>query len=863
MTAPLGARVLEWMLRRQHQAVRLEHDLVLVHDSPVLGDVGPSVDVRGDPWRVARVTGELTLRDALPEADRLIAIVPASFPPPPADIAGRTYLRRILDLRAEDLVAAVSERFCEALVDEGLAKAVFESLATLRATEGRWSLGDLVTAREVRSVLVGAELGAARLDRERDWQLLARWILEGAPKFRAAGLVRAALQEALGRSGSWLGWALTEGSLELLCTAGALMASPEGAARAPAIPDLPEAERGQLVEMVENALHEVWRRKVPARAREMLVGAERVARENKQPLDAERHRLLRVPLEGRLSWFANECAEGRPPEDVQVEGLRRNLHASDLAESIETVANLARLARFQKLPTPSEEGAMFAWFAHAQADVAWAELAYRRVRRSLETIPAWLGDSARRVLGSWVRRRDTLNTEFAESLAKNWGSVAKSTDPRRPLALHQLTRCVVRRLVDDGSRVFLLVLDGCDLASFLEIVESIAPERHIGLALPVARGSVLHDDLKAMKAFGVAISPLPTVTSHSRRALFAGEIPGNTALDDTESAAANATADQMAWSRNKALGDTPRRLFLKGDLAGNGQPLIDALRTGKERVVAAVFNGVDDALSSKETTPLQPWSLGTLGAGAADVVQAAIDAGWCVLVTADHGHTPFVSPDRKAASSALGQRFAAEAHEGTVAFQNGPLPRQPLHLLSRYGAWFGHQSRGFHGGAGIEEVVVPLAFLGPVRGEQDGRVRAPAWWWSEEGIVAPPPERVESRAVELPRVETPRVEPSRVEVPAAAVSAAAVVPSPTQGLDPRLDSLTEEEKTVVRLLVENQSVRLSVLAERLEKKPNRVSGFMQQLIRKLFNLDCPWIKTEILPDNDRLYKYDPADRGNR
>ena len=117
MTAPLGARVLEWMLRRQHQAVRLEHDLVLVHDSPVLADVGPSVDVRGDPWRVARVTGELTLRDALPEADRLIAIVPASFPPPPADIAGRTYLRRVLDLRAEDLVAAVSGQFCEALVD--------------------------------------------------------------------------------------------------------------------------------------------------------------------------------------------------------------------------------------------------------------------------------------------------------------------------------------------------------------------------------------------------------------------------------------------------------------------------------------------------------------------------------------------------------------------------------------------------------------------------------------------------------------------------------------------------------------------------------------------------------------------------
>src|SRR6185312_588601 len=108
VTAPLGERVLDWMLRRLRQAVplRREDDLVLVHDHPALADVGPSIDVKGDPWRVARVTGELTLREALPEADRLIAVIPAGFPPLPMDIAGRTYLKRALDLRAEDVVAA-------------------------------------------------------------------------------------------------------------------------------------------------------------------------------------------------------------------------------------------------------------------------------------------------------------------------------------------------------------------------------------------------------------------------------------------------------------------------------------------------------------------------------------------------------------------------------------------------------------------------------------------------------------------------------------------------------------------------------------------------------------------------------------
>ncbi len=845
MTAPLGERVVDWMLRRLRQAVppRREDDLVLVHDHPALADVGPSIDVRGDPWRIARVTGELTLREALPEADRLIAVLPAGFPPLPMDIAGRTYLKRVLDLRAEDVVAAVSDRFCEALVDEGLVRAVFDSLDTLRDTGGRWSLGDLVTAREVRGVLVSAELGAARLDRERDWELLARWIRDGAPTFRAPTLVRAALEEAQPRTGAWLGWALTEGSVQTLCTAGALLASPEGEAVAPAIPALAASDRGQLVELVDGALREVWRT-APDRARAMLVEAERTARQVE--LDAGLHRLLRVPLEGALCRAATRCAEGDPPDDVAIEGLRRNLHAPELAESIEVVADLARLARFQRLAMPSGDGAL-AWFEHARRDVAWADLAYRRVRRAVETVPAWLGDPARRVLAVWVSRRDVLNAGFAGSLAAHWASLARNTDTRHPLALHQISRCIVRRLVDDGSRVLLLVLDGCDLASFLEILESLPPERHIGVALPEVRDAVLRDDLMAMGALGVAISPLPTVTSHSRRALFAGEIPGNTALDDTEAAAANATADLRAWSRNTALGETPRRLFLKGELGTTGQPLLDALRSKDTRLLAAVLNGVDDALSSKEMTPLARWSLGALGAGAADIVQAAIAEGWAILVTADHGHTPFVSSDRKVAQTALGQRFSAEASESTVELRSGPLPRQPLHLLTRFGAFFGHQRRGFHGGAGIEEVVVPLAFLGRVRGEQEGRPRAPTWWWSAEGVVQPPP-----------RVERPLVEPPRAEPLPPPVAAAPVVE-----LDARLASLTGEEKLAVALLQQNQSVRLSVVAQHFKKSPMRASGFMQQLVRKLFELGCPCVTVEVLPDNDRLYRYQHVGRGSR
>jgi hypothetical protein len=838
----LGEQVLEWMLRRLRAGRPLAQDLVLAHDSPLLAEVGTSLDLRGERWRIARVTGELTLRDVLPEADRLIAIVPHSFPPLPMDLAGRAYLRRILDIRAEDVVAAVSGCPCEALVDEALAQAVFDSFEALRGTAGRWSRGELVRTREVRAMLVSAELGSARLDRERDWELLARWIRDGAPSFRAPTIVRSALEEAQPRTGRWLAWALTEGSIEKLCTAGALAASSEGLRLAPVIPGLAESDHAALVDLVDTAVREVWRTS-PERAAEVLTPAERVARQ--VALDAGRHRMLRLPLEAALNRLARECARGTPPDDADIERLRRNLHAPALGASIAMISDLARLSRFLRVAPPTDDERGWAWLAYARRDVAWADLAYRRVRRGLETVEPWLVDPAREVLAAWLRHRDDVNSRFAVNLATNWSTLAGNADPRQPLLLSQVTRTVVRRLIDDGARVLLLVLDGCDLASFLELVESIPADARIGLALPDVRDGVLRDDLAAIGALGVAIAPVPTVTSHARRALFAGEIPGNLALNDTEAAAANATADQRAWARNTALGSARRQLFLKGDLGTAGEPLIEALRRKDVQVIAVVLNGVDDALSSRETTPIPPWSLAALGANAGAIVQTAIEEDWRVIVTADHGHTPYVASDRKVDADGIGHRFSAEPAEGTVMFLTGPLPRQPLHLLSRFGAWFGQQRRGFHGGAGLEEVAVPLAFLGRVRGEQEGRPRAPTWWWSTEEVLA-----------QLPAA-TPR------PVPPPAPPAAAVVGAPATLLDARLGSLTADEQRVVALLAQNQAARVAAIRSLLNKPLPRVVGFMQQLMNKMAELGCPWITVEIVDAGDRLYRYQPDVRGVR
>jgi hypothetical protein len=86
---------------------------------------------------------------------------------------------------------------------------------------------------------------------------------------------------------------------------------------------------------------------------------------------------------------------------------------------------------------------------------------------------------------------------------------------------------------------------------------------------------------------------------------------------------------------------------------------------------------------------------------------------------------------------------------------------------------------------------------------------------------------------------------------------------PVVVLDERLESLTPEEKLAVGLLQQNQSARLTAIAQHLKKSPMRASGFMQQLVRKVFELNCPCISVEVLPDGDRLYRYQNVDRGNR
>lgn len=851
--ASLAERVLDWMLRRLVVGTPLRQSLMLVFDHVALEGLPAQVVAGGATWRVARVTGELTLRDALVDEAPLIAIVPEGFLPA-MDLAGRSYLGRVLQVRPEDVVAALAGRFCEPLVDEELAAAVLDMLDVMRERTPTWSLGNVVSAREVRGVLVSAELGGEeRLDRVAEWALLSQWIVGGVPTFRAPRLVALALVEARPRTGAWLAWVLEGGSLSALVAVGALSGGAWGLAVAPTLPQLGQGDRGELRGLVEIAVRDAYGR-APDRTREVLAEAERLAHRAPgfRAAEAARYPLLSSVLVMALHTFIHDADQGKPAEDVAIETLLANLHARAYASPIDLARETSRLARFTRhvTPLPADTPAA-AWFTLARDHSARADLCIRRLRRLLPEAPADLAAPATRVLERALRLRDGLNHAFGVTLARDWGAVAANKDLHGPLALHQVSRCLLRRLHDEGRKVLLVVLDGCDLSTFYELMEAIPSQEMVGLTPPPVVNASLREALKDALLVGVA--PVPTVTSHARRALFAGEIPGNTALDDTESASANSAGDQTAWMRNNAVLDVPRRLFLKGDLGADGAALRDTLTHGPERLVAVVFNGVDDALSSKETTPLPRWSFEALGGGAWATLKCAVEQDWTVVLTADHGHTPHLSPERKVSPRSQGARFGIEPSVGAISFTFGPLPIKPLYLLTDVGAWHGGQHRGYHGGAGLEEVAVPLAFLGRV-GIGQGRLPPPIWWWSD----VPSDTRQEPTAHAAPPVYTPAPPPPLA--PAAAEPAAPKTPRIPSGIPEGVRAVFEDRPDLLRaleVLAEKKVLSLPQLASALRLPPFLVSGRMGNIQAELARAGqaAPFIEEG--ENNDRVYHWRP------
>jgi hypothetical protein len=579
----------------------------------------------------------------------------------------------------------------------------------------------------------------------------------------------------------------------------------------------------------------------------ILSDADRLARQSLSPAQIQSSRVLPLAFLDRCKTLAVQAAEGKAisGQDIAWLGEHRvvRLHHAELA----VLEPLARLSRYQDEPF-SPQTDVVAQVREYHRSGAFADLAMVQLRRALASNVTFR-DEASKVLAAAREKRDSENKHFAETLAQGYEAALHKPELT---PLHRIWKRTVSPLweKEPDALVYLIVLDGCSYPVFLEILYALSqqPLAPIGIA-PDADGRVC----------GIpALAPLPTITSHARGAIFLGELPNDTLIaetvfrDDDEP-----KTDKARFNTNQALGNRRRELFLKGDLSDNGQALLTALSDESIGVVAAVFNAIDDQIGSSNTGTLSTLDPKQI-AGFLPSLKEALKHNRHILLTADHGHTLYVDKNLRRDPSAATPRYVSlakknAAPDGFLEIDLGGLggPPERRAFAWKSGVYASKKPQvGFHGGCGLEEMAVPLAWL-----QRDGLCAdVPSWWYGGGAIATPV-------AHPLP-VEPPLVTPipsddvapvkrkPQLKLFDAGDKAVSLPISATV-----LAKLSVDEKAVLVLLFENKTARSSELATKLNKNPGRLNGLMRNLRRTLHSEGLVLFTDEILPTGETMYSF--------
>ena len=290
---------------------------------------------------------------------------------------------------------------------------------------------------------------------------------------------------------------------------------------------------------------------------------------------------------------------------------------------------------------------------------------------------------------------EQLDDSFRSWLRGNYGSALLSTAPFA--ALHQVAPRLARR-VEEGAKILLVVIDGLGFAQWHPL------RRAAGLTVLDATGS---------------LAMIPTLTSVSRQAIFAGELPREFAEHIRTT-----RAEERRWRRFWAdQGVADRDISYTKTLGDDA----DSIPVPHGRVAAVVVNAVDDILHGADVLGDRQVAVGVdLWARTGfltNLVGVATRAGYETWITSDHGNLPTlpgrVPREGQTVEAGIRVRIYPNPTLRQKAAEHGEiwdppgLPTEdagyyPLFAPGRSGYHTG-ASRVGHGGISLDEVIVPVA----------------------------------------------------------------------------------------------------------------------------------------------------------
>ena len=349
----------------------------------------------------------------------------------------------------------------------------------------------------------------------------------------------------------------------------------------------------------------------------------------------------------------------------------------------------------ETVPAPDarhHDWSAFAW--------RWSELG---VRWS-ETDAAMRSAMDTRMVG--IRAR--VDQAFLTWMGRRYGGLYNQP-PDPPVMVHHLPRSLARRLSDGGprSKVALVVVDGLALGQWIVLRRTLATQR------PRLR----LDE-------GTAFAWVPTITSVSRQAIFAGKPPlyFPSSLHTTDREAGlwrqfwmdhGLAAREVHYA--KGLGDGPLD-DLREDLSRPGLRALGLVVDKVDRIMHGMELGAAGMLNQ-----VRQWAGEGFMAGLLD---ALLDSGFAVFLTADHGNVEAVGcgrPAEGAIADLRGERVriypdpmlrarVKERFPDAIDWPALGVPEDCLALLAPGRAAFvrdGDRIVG-HGGISLEEVIVPM-----------------------------------------------------------------------------------------------------------------------------------------------------------
>lgn len=524
----------------------------------------------------------------------------------------------------------------------------------------------------------------------------------------------------------------------------------------------------------------------------------------------------------------------RALDEIRDHGLARlepdRLKAAEMA---------VRVHRWLALPLP-DVGSVAVAANRQVMDWAWTD-------RALTTL--WIGDGgdpavaqAYRALHQAARaRRDRLDEQFAARLAE-WVPRASSIDSGGCLLVEDVLNTVVRPVASRRSPL-VIVLDGMSAA----IATAIAEEAATG----GWREASPHQGERV-----AAVTMFPSVTQAGRASLLSG----GPKVGDQSAERAGFTAFWQKHRRKAAL-------FHKNDLAGDaGHRLSEGLLTAlaEDGVVGVVLNTIDDALDHGQEGERTGWSIRDI-TYLRELLDAARGYGRPVVLVSDHGHVLERSAEKLSKAEGTSARWrTGPADDGEIELA-GPrvlLGDGRVTVPWREDIRYTSRKSGYHGGASLAEMIVPVLVLLP----SDELVPAgwhvlppeavtPAWWEQRRTVLPEQPSRARKPSRRKPEPDS-AVPLFAVEAPGESVGTRIVATdlyAAQRAFVPKAPDKQVVAAVIDALLEADGTLSLSAVAQRAGRAARRPEFFIRTLER-LVNVDGYPVLT--LRDGDRSVKLD-------